>query len=100
MPLEGEVPTLPSQMQTHQIAYSIPLAQGGRGGTLLRSAWKEKPYWERKQWAIIRSGSRLRNLATGQRQLETRLKIAQAESQLQDKDRNSAFTRRLPFKPS
>lgn len=46
------------------------------------SAWEEKPYQEREPWAVMRTGSQVWNPATGQRQLETTPKIAQAASQL------------------
>lgn len=78
-----------AKMQIHQTSPSILLvpARQGQRPTHLQSAsrvrvsaWEEKPSQERELWAIMRSGSRVWNPATGQRQLETRLKIAQAES--------------------
>lgn len=78
-----------------------PTGRAGRGGSSAaclpcKSTGEERPHQERAQWAVMRSGSRVWNRATGQRQLETRPKIAQAASQLQVRDGNSAFTKRHP----
>lgn len=89
---------LPSQTQTHQTAHSIFLAQQGRGSSAYVSLGGE---------ALPRKGAVGSNekwqpsvkschwpAATG-----NNAENSSGRSQLEDRDRNGAFTRIHPFKP-